>query len=413
MKIEQVIGREIYDSRGHPTLECELVLDEGLHVIASVPSGMSKGPYAAAELRDKKRLMGLGVNKAIESLEDNIAPILIGHKPSVVELDLAMIEADGTENKSHLGANAMLAASIAVCRAQAAIDGVPLYDLIAYLCNYNSVSIPFPMFNVINGGAHSDSTLPIQELMIIPVDQRTFRSAIEESITTFHAIEKLLQKKGKQVGIGDEGGFSADFKAEYEALDVLSEALEQSQGKFVIALDLAANQLYDSKTKKYQWYKKKLSRDELIARYVDLVDKYPILSIEDGIDAADWDGWSLLMNTLGDTVQIVGDDLFATNVQRVALGVEDGLANAVVIKPNQVGTVTEALQAVKFAKDNGWNVIASHRSGETNDSFIVDLAVGISADYIKAGGCCRGERLSKYNQLLRIEDTLQRSLLEE
>jgi len=171
--------------------------------------------------------------------------------------------------------------------------------------------------------------------------------------------------------------------------------------------------LYDSKTKKYQWYKKKLSRDELIARYVDLVDKYPILSIEDGIDAADWDGWSLLMNTLGDTVQIVGDDLFATNVQRVALGVEDGLANAVVIKPNQVGTVTEALQAVKFAKDNGWNVIASHRSGETNDSFIVDLAVGISADYIKAGGCCRGERLSKYNQLLRIEDTLQRSLLEE
>ncbi len=413
MKITKVIGREIFDSRGLPTVECQVDLEEGLSVYASVPAGLSRGPYEAYDLRDGgSRLMGQGVLKAIEKLETIIAPSLIGLEPDVIATDMLILELDGTDNLSKLGANAALAASIAVCRAQALIEGLEVYELIAHICDVESVALPFAMFNVINGGVHAHNGLPIQEFMILPAGAQNFRESMECAAIIFHTLGNVLQKRGKLVAVGDEGGYACSFKDEQEALDLLMEAVEITKiDDVVLALDVAASQFYDAQKKTYQWGNKELSSEEMVVFYTKLVESYPIYSLEDGMASDDTVGWQMLMKELDEDVQIVGDDLFATNTARIADGIEQGLANAVIIKPNQVGTVTQTLQAIKLCKEYDLNSIVSHRSGETNDTFIVDLAVGTCAGQIKAGGPCRGERMAKYNMMLRIEDTLMHSML--
>ncbi len=416
MKIKQIRGREIFDSRGLPTIECTLTLEDGTFVTAAVPSGASRSSYAAIELRDGgERLMGYGVSKAIATLENIIAPALIGREPDVVQMDLEMIGMDGTDNKKKLGANTMLAASIAIIKAQAIAVGVTTYELIAHLCDFDSLSLPFPMFNVINGGVHADNNLSIQECLLVPFGFKDFRSAMEASVTVFHTLKTLLIHHNKKTLVGDEGGFASNFCDEREALNLLMEAIEQSgmnkKGSFGLALDVAATQLYDAETKLYNWNDQSKSTQELIKLYAQLVNDYPIYSIEDGLSENDWDGWILMTQQLGEKLQIVGDDIFATNPSRIMQGIQDGVANAAIIKPNQVGTVTETLQTIKLCKEQDIKTIVSHRSGETEDTFIVDLAVGTSAGQIKAGGCSRGERLAKYNQLLRIEDELLLAML--
>jgi enolase 1/2/3 len=411
MKITKVIGREIYDSRGMPTLECTLILEDGVQVSASVPSGLSRSSYEACELRDGgHRLMGAGVLRAIENLEQIIAPELIGKNPDLVPMDIKMIEMDGTKNKSFLGSNALLAASIAICKAQAYINDMETYELIGYLCNADAVSLPFPMFNVINGGRHVNNNLMIQEFLIVPAGAQNFRQSLEIGVTVFHALKKILTKLGKSTNVGSEGGFAPAFDDDRQALDCIVNAIEHLdeslQDSVVIGIDVAASQLYDHATKTYRWRGKSITSQELVGAYAELLDMYPIYSIEDGMSELDNHGFQLMMNTLGDSIQIVGDDLFATNIERIAYGIENNLANAVVIKPNQIGTVSETLQALMWCKENDVNTIVSHRSGETNDTFIVDLAVGASAGQIKAGGCSRGEHMAKYNALLRLEDEL-------
>ena len=415
MKISQVIGREIFDSRGFPTIECELILelDSGqyLSVRASVPSGASTGVHEAFQLRDgKKRLSGMGVMKAIQNLENIIGPAIIGKKPDVVALDIEMVNLDKTDNKSKLGSNTMLAASIAILRAQAIANELEPYELIANLCNLNTISIPIPMFNIINGGAHADNNLDIQEFMIIPTGQTTFRAAIESGAEVFYNLKSLLKQKGLGACTGDEGGFSPNLNNEKQALDILVEIIEKSKeridGEFVIALDIAATQFYDTKTKKYTLSGQSYSSEELSKYYQELITNYPIIYLEDPFAQDDWDAWKEFTSLFSDNIQIVGDDIFTTNPARILKGVELGVANAAVIKPNQIGTVTETLQAVLICKENGYDTIVSHRSGETNDSIIVDLAIGTQSGQIKAGGLTRGERMAKYNRLLRIEDKL-------
>jgi len=416
MKITQIIGREIFDSRGFPTVECEITLNNNNIFIASVPSGISTGSHEAVELRDGgKRLEGRGVLKAIENIEQTIAPTLIGHAPNVVEMDLKMIALDNSENKSNLGANAILAVSYAVLRAQAFIEGLEIYELIADLCNVETVSLPIPLINVINGGRHADNNLTIQEYMIVPKGQQTIRGSLEAAAGLFYELKDLLKKNGKNTLVGDEGGFAPDFNNEREALDTLMQAIGNAQQKygheFVIALDIAANSLYNQSTNTYDLHGKKYTTDALIDWYAQLATEYPLFSIEDGLHEDDWEGWSKLTEKLGENVQIVGDDLFTTNPERITLGIEKDAANAVLIKPNQIGTVTETLQAMNICKEHGLNTIVSHRSGETEDTLIADLAVGTSAGQIKTGGCSRGERMAKYNRLLRIEDRLTLSVL--
>jgi enolase len=417
MKIIKVIGREIFDSRGFPTLECVLALEGGHSVVASVPSGASCGEYEAHELRDGgKRLMGKGVLKAIENLENKIAPLLVGKEPNLVEMDLAMIEFDGTENKSNLGANAILAASIALLKAQALMNDLRPYEFIADICGFDSVTVPYPMFNILNGGMHADSNLSIQEFMIMPIGAQSFRAAFEVATDVFHALKKILEKKGYRTCVGDEGGFAPRLDNDQQALDLIMEAINvvgsDAQDNIVITLDVAADTFYDPKKKLYNWQGKLIGTDDLIGVYKNLSSSYPIDSIEDGLCSSDWDGWEKMTEELGDSLQLVGDDLFATNPARIIYGIENEIANAAIIKPNQVGTITETLQSIKLCKEYGKNVVVSHRSGETNDTTIVDLAVGTSAGQIKSGSCCRGERMVKYNQLLRIEDELALSLLE-
>lgn len=416
MKIERVIGREIYDSRGMPTVECDLVLEDGTFVSASVPSGMSRSQFEAVELRDGgSRLLGMGVSNAVENLESIIAAEIVGRVPDVVSMDIQMIEVDGTPDKSKLGANAMLAASIAILKAQAAVEGLEVYEMVAHLCGLESIALPLPMFNMINGGVHAHNALRMQEFLVVPVDVPSFRIAMESATTIYHELERLLLKNDKMVAVGDEGGFSVDFKNDAEALDYLMDAIELGQsktkGSFVLALDVAASQFYDVKKKKYNWQGKWLTSDQMIAVYQKLAAKYPIYSIEDGMSEVDIEGWKNMTKELSAKLQLVGDDVFATNPERIWQGIEQGYATASIIKPNQIGTVTETLQAVKLCKENSFNTIVSHRSGETNDTFIADLAVGVSAGHIKAGGCSRGERMAKYNHLLRIEDELVLSML--
>lgn len=414
MKIVKIIGREIFDSRGWPTIACELILEEDLSVTASIPAGLSRGTHEAYEIRDGgKRLFGKGVLQAIDRLETTIGPALVGKEPNVIDADLRMIEIDGTPNKSYLGANAMLAASIAVAKAQAFLEGLEPFELIAYLMGLDTVTLPYPMVNVINGGLHADNNLFIQEFMIVPIGAQNVRSSLEIVAVVFQEIKNELKKRNLLTNVGDEGGFAPNLDSETEALDIIVEALDKAgQDSCVIALDVAATQYYDAQTGLYRWHDKLLSSYELIAFYENLAEDYPIYSLEDGLAQEDIMGWQELMNRLGDRVQIVGDDLFATNYNRITQGIENGLATGVIIKPNQIGTVTEALQAIKLCKQYQLDAIVSHRSSETEDTFIVDLAVGANVGQLKAGGFCRGERIAKYNRLLTIEDHLIRLLME-
>jgi enolase len=411
MKITRVMAREIFDSRGWPTIECELILDESIQVNASVPSGLSKGPYEAVELRDgEERLFGLGVQQAVEKFDQMISPLLIGRDPSLIEMDIELIELDGTENKANIGANAMLAASMAICKAQAITERLELFEFIAYLCGFETVSVPCPLFNVINGGVHANNKLRLQEIMIMPVGLSSFHTAMDVGDTIYQLLKEKLKKAGKSVAVGDEGGFSPDFKDEHEALDLLMAAIQEvelnNEASVMIVIDMAASQFYDTKLQKYKWNNKKVTGETLIAWYEDLIRQYPIYAIEDGLGYDDWESWQIMVKAVGSKIQVVGDDLFATNPNRIWHGINQKAATAAVVKPNQIGTITEALQAAKLCKEYDCNIIVSHRSGETNDSFIADLAVGTSAGHIKAGGCSRGERMSKYNRLLMIEDML-------
>lgn len=416
MKIERIIAREIFDSRGYPTIECDMELEDGIFVTASVPSGRSRGSGEAVELRDGgDRLMGQGVLRAIDNIEQIIAPALINKEPDLVTMDIMMLEMDGTDDKSKLGANAMLAVSIALLKAQAAVEALEPFELLAHLCGLDSIALPLPMFNMINGGVHAHNNLRIQEFLVVPVDVPSFRIAMESAVVLYHELESLLLRDKKSVAVGDEGGFAANFKNDLEALDYLVEAIEacknKTKGSFVLAMDVAASQFYNRETKKYDWYDKHMSSEQMISLYEKLIKKYPIYSIEDGLAEDDLDGWRDMTQTLLNRVQLVGDDIFVTNARRIWQGIEQGIGTAVIIKPNQIGTITETLQAVKLCKENGMNVIVSHRSGETNDVFIADLAAGTSAGHIKAGGLSRGERMAKYNHLLRIEDELVLNLL--
>ena len=388
-------------------------MDSGqyISVRASVPSGVSTGTHEAFQLRDrKKRLAGMGVIQAIRNLENIIGPAIIGKEPDVVALDIIMANLDGTDDKSKLGSNTILATSLAVLRAQAVVNGLEPYELIASLCNLNTISIPIPMFNIINGGAHASNNLDIQEFMLIPTGQATFRSAMESAAEVFYNLKALLKEKGLGSCAGDEGGFSPNLSNEKQALDILVETIEKSNdiidGEFVIGLDIAATQCYNPKTKKYTLSGQIYSSEELITHYQELITNYPIIYLEDPFAQDDWDTWKAFTGLFSDNIQIVGDDIFATNPARILKGVKAGVANASVIKPNQIGTVTETLQAILTCKENGYDTIIAHRSGETNDTIIVDLAIGTQSGQIKAGGLTRGERMAKYNRLLRIEDKL-------
>ncbi len=411
MKITQINAKEIFDSRGMPTVSCEIILENGASVSASVPSGASRGKTEAIELRDGgTRLMGAGVLKSVQIIETTIAPLFIGKEPQLIKMDEIMIERDGTQNKSRFGANSMLAVSMALCKAQALIEGLQTYELIAYLCENETVSIPFPMFNVINGGLHAHNNLRIQEFMVIPVGFSTFQAAMEMGVSLSQTLKQLLVQHGYSTAVGDEGGFAPDMKHDTEALDILMEAIQfaqaDSDGSLMIALDVAASQFYNPQSTLYNWHGEMLTSDEMIAWYVELAQKYPIYALEDGLSENDWSGWRELYKQLGSKIEIVGDDIFTTNAELIYDGIEQQVANTVIIKPNQIGTVTEALQAIKLCQEYDMHTIVSHRSGETNDSFIADLAVGSNAGQIKAGGLSRGERMAKYNRLLEIEHQL-------
>lgn len=416
MKIIGISAQEIFNSRGMPTVMCSVLLENGTQVSASVPTGLSKGEHEAVEMRDGgTRLMGLGVRKAVEIIETVIAPKLIGLEPNFIRMDEMLINLDGTENKSNLGANTILAVSIAICRAQAASEHCEPYELIATLMENESVSLPFPMFNVINGGMHASNDLQIQEFMIMPVGVSSFHAAMELAATYFQSLKRVILQHGLSVAVGDEGGFAPDFKHETQALDCLMEAIEQTDlpegASIMLALDVAASHFYNKQAEGYMWQSQLVSADDLIAWYTELVAKYPIYAIEDGLSENDWEGWQRLTAALGQRIQIVGDDIFVTNAELIYQGIDEHVANTVLIKPNQVGTVTEALQAIKLAAEYDRNVIVSHRSGETNDFFIADMAVGSNAGQIKAGGLSRGERLAKYNRLLEIENQLLSQVL--
>ena len=417
--ILDVKAREILDSRGNPTVEAEVICEAGIAGRASVPSGASTGKFEALELRDrdeKDRYDGKGVNKAVANVNVDIKDIVAGH--SVTEqmhLDRMMIAYDGTENKSRLGANAMLSVSMASARAGAEMSGLPLFQ---YLGGTYAHILPVSMMNIINGGAHTTSALDFQEFMIMPVGACCFREALRMGTEVYHVLRKLLLEDGHVTAVGDEGGFAPNLKNAEEALDYLMRAVERAgyqPGEDVtFAMDAAASELYNDETGKYIFDGEGRlkgspvvrSADEMIAYYKKLTEKYPLRSIEDGLDDEDWEGWVHMTRELGNRVQLVGDDLFVTNSARLQRGIQMGAANAILIKVNQIGTVSEAMKAIETAKRAGYKVIVSHRSGETEDSFIADLAVGVNAGQIKTGAPCRSDRVVKYNQLLRIEDML-------
>ncbi|MGE0009652.1 MAG: phosphopyruvate hydratase [Candidatus Babeliales bacterium] len=416
MKIKKVVGREIFDSRGLPTIECEITLEDDFVALGSAASGISRGDYEAKELRDGgDRLLGLSVHKAIDVIERTIAPEILETEPNVVQSDLRLIELDGTEHKEKLGANTLLAVSYAVCRAQAHVAGVDLYEMIATLSEASTVSVPYPLFNLINGGLHADNGLSLQEILVMPVGAKSLRQGMDFTVTLFYMLKEVMEAHGQRLLVGDEGGFCPIVQDPREALDYLMEAIValDAEDEFHIALDVAATTLYDAKSEKYQWGDKKYTADQMIDIYAKLLKNYPIYSIEDGLAFHDKEGWQRMTARLGEKIQIVGDDLFATDPERIAEGIELQLANAAIIKPNQIGTVTEAIQSIGLCQQYGMGTIVSHRSGETEDTFIADLSVGTSAGQFKSGGCSRGERLSKYNQLLRIEDRLVFTLLDE
>ncbi len=407
--IVEVYAREILDSRGNPTVEVEVVLEDGTFGRAAVPSGASTGEYEAVELRDGgDRYMGKGVLDAIENVNEVIAPELVGlDVRDQVDIDNLMRELDGTDNKGKLGANAILGVSMAVAKAAANATGTQLFN---YIGGMNAKTLPVPMMNILNGGEHADNNVDLQEFMIMPVGAVTFREALQMGAEVYHNLKKVLQEKNLGTGVGDEGGFAPDLGSNEEALQVIVEAIEaagyEAGEDFYLAIDAAASEIY--KDGKYDLAGEgvKKTSEEMVDFYAELIDKYPIISLEDGLDEDDWEGWAQLTERLGDRLQIVGDDLFVTNVERLSRGIEEDSANSILIKVNQIGSLTETLDTIKMATRAGFTSVVSHRSGETEDVTISDLVVAMNTGQIKTGAPARSERVAKYNQLLRIEEAL-------
>lgn len=412
--IEYVEAREILDSRGNPTVEVDVILEDGSMGRAAVPSGASTGEHEAVELRDgdKKRYIGKGVEKAVQNVNNAIVAEIVGLDAlDQVDIDKTMIELDGTENKSKLGANAILGVSMAVARAAADYLGLPLFK---YLGAYHACTLPVPMANIINGGAHADNSVDFQEFMVMPVGASSIKEGVRMLAEIFHNLKAVLKGKGYSTAVGDEGGFAPNLKSNEEAIDVILESINKagySAGKDAfIALDPAASEFYDKSKGKYVFKKsdkRELSSREMADYWADWADKYPIISLEDGMDENDWEGWKYLTDKIGKKVQLVGDDLFVTNTKRLKKGIDEGIANSILIKVNQIGTLTETFQAVEMAKRAGYTAVVSHRSGETEDSFIADLVVALETGQIKTGSLSRSDRLAKYNQLIRIEEMLE------
>lgn len=416
-QIKKIFAREILDSRGNPTVEVEVELKSGIKALAAVPSGASTGTYEALELRDgdPKRYNGLGVLSAVNNVNEKISNKIVGMEASdQKKIDGAMLELDGTENKSKLGANAILGVSLAVCRAGALEQGVPLYEYIEkiYGGKKTKLKIPIPMFNVINGGKHSDSGLSIQEYKIIPSGIKTFREQFRAGSEIFHALKSILSSEGHSVSVGDEGGFAPKLGSNAKPLELIARAITDASyvaGKEVsLGVDAAANSFLDEKEQRYIFKPENaaLTREMLVNIYSEWIQKYPIISIEDGLGESDWEGWREMNKKLGERAMLIGDDLLVTNVKRLKTAIKENACNAILIKVNQIGTVSETLECVKLAKKHKMKVVVSHRSGETTDDFISDLSVGAGADYIKSGSLSRGERICKYNRLLRIEEEL-------
>ncbi|MEA4923361.1 MAG: phosphopyruvate hydratase [Eubacteriaceae bacterium] len=410
--IEDLVAREVLDSRGNPTVEVEMILSDGAVGRAIVPSGASTGVHEAVELRDgdKSRYLGKGTLTAVKNVNDIIAEHIIGFDPfDQAGLDKALIELDGTPNKGKLGANAILAVSMATADAAAESLGLPLFR---YLGGVNGKVLPSPMMNILNGGSHADNTVDIQEFMIMPTGAPSFREALRMGAEVFHNLKAVLKGKGLNTAVGDEGGFAPDLSTNEEAIQAIIEAIEKAgyePGNDVkIAIDTAASEFYDEKDGLYKLTGEGVTRtaDEMVEYYAMLCDKYPIVSIEDGLAEDDWDGWKKLTDRLGEKIQLVGDDLFVTNTERLAKGIEMGVANSILIKVNQIGTLTETFDAIEMAKKAGYTAVVSHRSGETEDTTIADIVVGLNAGQIKTGSLSRTDRISKYNQLLRIEEWL-------
>lgn len=414
--IKSVKARQIIDSRGNPTVEVDVILENGILGRAAVPSGASTGEREAVELRDgdKGKWLGKGVTKAVKNANTVLAKALIGKEPAnQFELDRMMIELDGTPNKGRLGANALLGCSMAIARAAALDKGQPLYAYLAGLYGNTEMALPLPMCNIINGGAHSDAPIDFQEFMIAPTGAKSFSEGLRMSVEVFHALKGLLKKRGLSTAVGDEGGFAPNLKGTNDALDSIVKAIKAAgyePGKDVkIALDVASSEFYDKDKKKYVFHKsggKAYTSKQMVKLYSDLCAKYPIYSIEDGMDQNDWEGWKELTVALGKKVQLVGDDLFVTNPAILKKGIDGKIANAILIKVNQIGTLTETLEAIRMALDSKFGAVSSHRSGETEDSFIADLAVATACGQIKTGSLSRTDRVCKYNQLLRIEEEL-------
>ena len=409
--ISRCCAREILDSRGNPTVEATVILEDGTVGVASAPSGASTGRYEALELRDaeKERYHGKGVKEAVENVCKKISPALWGMCAcDQAEIDNALLELDGSENKENLGANAILAVSLATARAAANFYHIPLYK---YLSGLGAYRMPVPMFNILNGGSHSSNNIEIQEFMIAPVGAKSFSHALQMASEIYHHLGNILKERGLSVGVGDEGGYAPDLHDDEEALDLILEAIERSTydtKKIKIALDVASSAWFDSKEGVYRTLKRKVeyTKEGLISYYERLIEKYPIFSIEDGLAEDDFEGWIDLTARIGDKVMLVGDDLFVTNPARFEDGIAMGIANSILVKPNQIGTLSETLKTIRMAKENGYRFILSHRSGETEDTTLCDIAVATNAPFIKAGAPCRGERVAKYNRLLRIESSL-------
>ncbi|MFN8289034.1 MAG: phosphopyruvate hydratase [Chitinophagaceae bacterium] len=416
--IAEIFARQILDSRGNPTVEVDVITDEGALGRAAVPSGASTGIHEAVELRDgdKKNYLGKGVLKAVKNVNDTIAPALIGNDVAdQTGIDEMMIQLDGTANKGKLGANAILAVSMAVAKAAAEEASLPLYR---YIGGTNAKTLPVPMMNILNGGAHADNKIDFQEFMVMPVGASSFSEGLRWGVEIFHALKSVLKKKGFSTNVGDEGGFAPNIQSNEEAIDTVMEAITAAGYKpgsqITIAMDAANSELWDNKKKKYVFHKstgKEMSSDQLVKFWEGWVKKYPIVSIEDGMAEDDWNGWAALTKAIGDKCQLVGDDLFVTNVTRLQQGIDKSIANALLVKVNQIGTVTETINAVTLAQHNGYNTIMSHRSGETEDTTIADLAVALNCGQIKTGSASRTDRMAKYNQLIRIEELLGMSAI--
>lgn len=408
--IVEIYAREVLDSRGNPTVEVEVTTENGTVGSAIVPSGASTGVHEAVELRDgdKTRYLGKGTLNAVNNVNEIIAEELIGFDVfDQVGIDRALIQIDGTENKSKLGANAILGVSMAVARAAAIESDTPLYE---YIGGVNAKTLPVPMMNILNGGEHADNNVDIQEFMVMPAGACSFKEALRMGTEVFHNLKSVLKSKGYNTAVGDEGGFAPNLNSNEEALKTIMEAIEKAgyvAGKDIfLALDVASSEMYENGKYHFKGEGKIYSSEELVNYYCDLVEKYPIISIEDGLSEDDWDGWKLLTEKIGNKVQLVGDDLFVTNYSRLNMGIEKGIANSILIKLNQIGTITETLDAIELAKTHGYTCVISHRSGETEDTTIADLAVAVNAGQIKTGSASRTDRICKYNQLLRIEDRL-------